>query len=124
MTHRIEHWLHALITDLPGAEIVMKPEWDALILWVAGKQFGRLGTDPSGERILTIKGDPHENEALRAEFTAVVPGYYSNKRHWNSVALDREEVPEDRVREMVLGSYALVVETLTKRQRAALADPQ
>ena len=116
-----ENWLAAAITGLPGAELSSKPDWGAVILGVSGKQFGRFGTDASGRRILTLKGDPLENQALRQEFPEIVPGYYSNKKHWNSVILDELSFSTNRLREMISESYSLVCATLTKAQRAELA---
>lgn len=112
-----ERWLADAIAGLPGSDLSSKPDWGAVILGVGGKQFGRFGTDSSGRRILTLKGEPLENEALRQEFTEIVPGYYSNKRHWNSVLLDELSFSTDRLKEMVAESYSLVFASLTRAQR-------
>lgn len=93
-----------------------------MILGVGGKQFGRYGTDTNGLKILTVKGEPLENEALRQEFPEIVPGYYSNKKHWNSVYLDRMTFPEERLGEMITESYALVFASLTKALRTEILD--
>jgi len=117
-------WLEAVAARMPGAEFGEKAEWEAYILSVGGKQFARLGTDSSGSPVVTVKGDPLENEALRQEFDEVVPGYYSNKRHWISVHLAPGTFPEDRLRELVEASYALVFASLTKRVRDGILAPQ
>lgn len=115
-----ERWLQQIAETLPGAELSIKPEWGAWILSVGGKQFGRYGSDSLGRLILTMKGDPFENVALRQEFSAIVPGYYSNKKHWNSVLLEAATFSENRLREMIEESYGLVFCTLTKKLQSEL----
>ena len=60
---------------------------------------------------------PEEGEFLRRQYADIIPGYYMNKQHWNSVYLDGA-VPDDVLRGMVDQSYALLLASLTKQQRA------
>ena len=32
--------------------------------------------------------DPDEGEFLRSQYEDIIPGYYCNKKHWNSVKPD------------------------------------
>lgn len=112
-------WLAALVATFPGAIAGVKPEWDVFALSVEGKNFGLLGSN-SGEPILTLKGDPLENEALRQEFPEVIPGYHMNKRHWNSIRLERSRLPLDHIAELVEASYDLVFAGLTQRVQREL----
>ena len=116
-----ESWLQQIAEALPGADLSIKPEWGAWILSVGGKQFGQYGNDNLGRPILTVKGDPFENLALRQEFSEIVPGYYSNKKHWNSVLLEAATFSEVRLRELVEESYRLVLSTLTKKLQSELS---
>lgn len=116
-----EAWLAELVAKLPGAELWYNEDWQAHILSVGGKQFARLGTDKAGVPIVTLKGDPLENEALRQEFSFIVPGYYSNKQHWNSVILDQVSFDEDRMAEMLQDGYRIVFQSLTKKLQAELS---
>lgn len=56
---------------------------------------------------VSLKCDPEEAEALRAEFPQITPGYHLNKRHWITVLLDGQ-VPDALVEQLVRGSHALV----------------
>jgi len=40
------------------------------------------------ELSLTLKNTPEKNEELRATYDQVVPGFHTNKKHWNTVYLD------------------------------------
>lgn len=113
-------WLTQVATQFAGAESYYKPEWEAEILAVGGKQFARLGTDNTSRHILTVKGDPLENEALCQEFASVVPGYYSNKRHWISIILSEASFSEPRIQEFIAESYHLVFGSLTKKMQSEL----
>jgi len=112
-----DQWIVEAVEALPGGSVGYKPEWDSWLLLVADKVFGMRSTHAEWGDILTLKGNPAENEALRQEFDAVVPGYYANKQHWNSVLLDRAQVPRERVIEMMAESHRLVVAKLPKAAR-------
>lgn len=115
-----DQWIRAIVDTLPGAQFAYKPDWDTWVLTVAGKMFGMRGSHQELGEIITLKGDPADNQSLRQEFAAVVPGYYANKQHWNSVALDAGEVPKDRLDELVRESYTLVRDKLPKAVREGL----
>jgi predicted DNA-binding protein (MmcQ/YjbR family) len=63
-----------------------------------------LGSEPLK---VSLKCDPEEAEALRAEFPQITPGYHLNKRHWITIVLDGH-VPDALVEQLVRGSHALV----------------
>ena len=73
---------------------------------VAGKIFAitSLGDSPLE---VSLKCDPDIAQALRAQHPAVRPGYHLNKRHWNTVTLDRS-IGDDDIEAMVDDSYDLV----------------
>lgn len=91
---------------------------DALVYKVAGKMFALIaeGSDPLQ---ISLKCDPDEALALRDMYTAVVPGYHLNKKHWNTVTAD-ETLPEAEFWYMIDQSYALVVRGLTHKKKAYL----
>jgi predicted DNA-binding protein (MmcQ/YjbR family) len=91
---------------------------EALVFKVCGKMYAIVGirNDPSQ---VNLKCDPDEAEALRTAYPAIRPGYHMNKRHWNTVTLDGS-VPDELIEEMIDTSYALVVRSLTRPERATL----
>lgn len=91
---------------------------DSLVFKVAGKMFALVAWAETPLRI-TLKCDPDDALAFRELYRAVQPGYYMNKRHWNTIVLDGS-VPRDVFLEMVDASYALVVGGLTKSARREL----
>ena len=116
-----EAWLTETVAAWPGAEAAEKPEWDTFVLTVAGKIFGIFGVG-SGELLLTLKGDPLDNEALRQSHHEVVPGYHVNKKHWISVRLDVTTLSREHLAELIEESYALVFASLTKRLQQEIRE--
>jgi predicted DNA-binding protein (MmcQ/YjbR family) len=82
---------------------------------VGGKMFALTALDGRPLSV-SLKCEPSLAEALRAEYSAVRPGYHLNKRHWITVTLDGS-LPDELVFELVEDSYELVVDGLPKRER-------
>ncbi len=112
--------LKALLSGKPGAveDIPFGPE--ALVFKVGGKMFAILGWTRRPMRI-TLKCAPDQVDLLRELYPAVGPGYYMDKRHWNTVTLDGS-VPDGKLEEMIAMSYDLVVAKLPKAVRAEIGS--
>lgn len=93
---------------------------EALVYKVMGKMFALVAwqADPL---TISLKCEPGQALFLRDLYPAVRPGYHMNKTHWNTVTLDGS-IPEPEVLGMIDDSYDLVVKSLTRAQRAALAE--
>lgn len=109
-------WLESWCLSKKGAEREYKPEWEAVRFLVGGKQFAMLGGDRDKKPILSLKCDPAVSDGLRREYRDIVPGYYLNKQHWNSVYLEGE-VPDELIKSMIDMSYDLVFLSLTGKKR-------
>ncbi len=91
---------------------------DAAVFKVKNKMFAILGHH-FDEDIVNLKCDPNEALMLRDIFDAVIPGYHMNKKHWNTVLLNGT-LPKKEIERMIDNSYALIVKSLKKNERAAL----
>lgn len=121
-------WLDGYLLSKPGAVRDYKAEWSWERYLVGGRMFaatccpGPQYVQHAGREMVILKFDPLLAEALRAEYPEVVPGFYSDKRNWNSVYLDGA-LPEETLRDMCDMSYGLVFSRLTKKaQREVLGD--
>ena len=118
-------WLEDYLLAKPGTEFDHKPAWGWDRYRVREKMFAAICTPGpehgahAGRTMVILKCDPARAELYRGEFADVVPGFYSDKRSWNSVYLDGE-VPEEVLRAMCDESYALVTAKLTKKARREL----
>jgi predicted DNA-binding protein (MmcQ/YjbR family) len=105
--------------DLAGAELCYPFGDEVAVFKVGGKMFAvvSLGRDA---RAATLKCDPEEAAALRGSHDGITAGYHMSKRHWITVDL-AAQLPNGLVRQLVKGSYELVVASLPARLRPAPA---
>ena len=114
-------WLDGFLLSNPGVTKDYKPEWQWHRYMVGGRLFAALCRpgpkyDPmyAGRDLITLKCEPMLAELLRAEYSGILPGFYTDKRNWNSVCLDGS-VPDELLRDMCARSYRLVFSKLTKK---------
>ena len=92
-----------------------------LVFKVAGKIFAL--TDVNSFYSINLKCEPEMAQRLREEYPAVKPGFHMNKKHWNTVAMDRT-VPDQRIFEWINQSYELVYSGLSAKIRREIAKSQ
>jgi len=71
-----------------------------------GKMFAAFRLD-ANPLTVSLKVDPEDSIALRAEFPQITPGYHMNKRHWITIDLSGG-VPDDLVEDLLRGAHDLV----------------
>lgn len=76
----------------------------------------------AGQTLLTLKCEPETALFLRQQHPKILPGFYMDKRSWNSIRLDGD-LPEDLVRALCEQSYRLVFQKLTKKLQKELLQP-
>lgn len=106
--------------SLPQAKVYYREDWNTIYFDILGKQFGLMSIDIDENSLITLKGKPEKNEELRELYDHVIPGYYANKVHWNSIYLANDELSEAEIQEMIKESYELVVAKLPKKVRREL----
>ena len=60
---------------------------ETLVFKVKGKIFALCGI--SNFKSVNLKCDPDRAVELREQFDAVIPGYHMNKKHWNTLHINR-----------------------------------
>ena len=121
-------WLDEYLLAKPGATKDYKVEWGWHRYMVGGKMFAAImhpsdKYDPAyaEKDLINLKCDPLLAELLRGEHPEVMPGFYSDKRTWNSVDLGGD-LPEEQLKLMIDDSYRLVFEKLTKKLQKEIMD--
>ena len=114
-------WIDEYLLTKPGVTKDLQKDWNWLRYQVGGKMFAAVCLDKDDTPYyINLKLEPMEGESYRAQYEDVVPGYYSNKVHWNSIKPDGA-VPDEVLRYMLDKSYSLVLAGLPKkRQREIL----
>lgn len=103
--------------SLKGAEEGLPFDEKTLVFSVKGKMFSLTNIDTF--ELINVKCDPEKALELREQYAAVIPGYYMNKKHWNSIKMDNT-VPDDLIKEWIVNSYDLVVAKLPMKVRKTL----
>jgi len=67
-----------------------------------------------GDIFINLKFPPIIIHAVRDQYKAVLPGYYSDKNHWNTIILGKD-VPLDEIKKMIQLSYDLVAPKVKKK---------
>lgn len=65
---------------------------------------------------ITLKLEPLEGEFLRKQYMDIIPGYYMNKVHWNSIKANGA-VPDALMKELVDKSYNLILAGFSKKKQ-------
>ncbi|MHC1683107.1 MAG: MmcQ/YjbR family DNA-binding protein [Clostridiaceae bacterium] len=107
-------WFDGYCFSKKGTEKDYKIEWEATRYLVGGKMFAIQGEDKNKKPIFTIKCEPSFGEFLRNQYEHIVPGYYMNKLHWNSIYIDGD-VPDEVLKQMIDVSYELILSSLSKK---------
>lgn len=81
--------------------------------------FALQGEDKNKKEIITLKCEPACGQLLRQQYEDIVPGYYMNKQHYNSVYLDGN-VPDEVLKQMIDMSYELVLNLLSKKAKRSI----
>ena len=105
--------------SLKGAEEALPFDNKTLVFSVKGKMF--CATDLEDFELINLKCDPEVAILLREKFADESPGYYMNKKHWNSVKTNGK-IPDKLMEEWIKNSYDLVVAGLPKKLQNELFE--
>lgn len=110
-------WIHAYLLAKPGVTADLKQEWDWVRYQLGGKLFAAVCLDDKDKPVyVTMKLLPARGDLLRQQFEDIIPGYYCNKVHWNSVKADGC-VPDALLKDMLDESYGLILNAFSKKRR-------
>ena len=89
------NWIDELLLAKPGVTKDLQPEWNWIRYQIGGKMFAAICLDDDDKPYyITLKLEPLEGDFWRKQYEDIIPGYYMNKTHWNSVKADGA-VPDD-----------------------------
>lgn len=109
-------WVGGYLSAKPLAVKEYQKDWQAWRWVLHGKMFALIGEDNEKRPLLSLKCEPMLALDYRERYPDIIPGYYLNKAHWNSILLEGA-VPDDTVRELIDTSHELVFASLPKKLR-------
>ena len=84
----------------------------SLVFKVENKMYLLIPLDEP-EPYIAVKCEPEQAEILRERYAAVAPAYHFNKKHWNSIQLNRD-MPDEEIRRWIIHSYQEVIRKLPR----------
>ena len=113
-------WIDAYLMEKAGVTQDLQPEWNWIRYQIGGKMFAAVCLDDQNQPYyITLKLEPLEGEFWRQQYDDIIPGYYMNKTHWNSVKANGS-VPDDILRDLLDQAYQIVLGSLSKKKQKEL----
>ena len=116
-------WIDEYLLKMPGVYKDLQKDWNWIRYRIGEKMFVAICLDDNDKPYyITLKLEPLEGDFWRKQYEDIIPGYYMNKTHWNSVKADGN-VPDDILMDLLEKAYRIVLESLSKkRQKEILGD--
>lgn len=115
-------WIDEYLLDKPGVTKDLQKGWNWIRYQIGGKMFAAICLDDKDEPYyITLKLEPLEGDFLRQKYEDIIPGYYMNKMHWNSIKADGK-VPDDLLRDLLDKSYRLVLSSFSKKKQKEITE--
>ena len=115
-------WIDEYLLDKKGVTKDLQEEWNWIRYHIGEKMFAAICRDDDDIPVyITLKLDPLEGNYLRNQYEDIIPGYYMNKTHWNSVKADGE-VPDEVMKDLLDKAYTIVLESLTKKKQKEILE--
>ncbi len=111
-------WLDDFLMNKPGVTKDVQKDWNWIRYQIGGKMFAAVCLEWGTNKpyYITLKLEPSEGDFLRQQYEDIIPGYYMNKTHWNSVKPDGN-VPDDLLKDMLNKSYFLVWSGFSRKKQ-------
>ncbi|WP_406022359.1 MmcQ/YjbR family DNA-binding protein [Succinivibrio sp.] len=117
-------WIDEFLLSKAGVTKDLQAEWNWIRYMIGGKMFAAVCLDETDTPYyITLKLDPLEGDMLRQEYEDIIPGYYMNKSHWNSVKANGS-IKDELLKELLDKSYNLVFEKLTKKLQKQILNEE
>lgn len=115
-------WMDEYLLGKKGVTKDLQESWNWIRYHVGGKMFAAICLDEEDKPYyINLKLEPLEGEFFRQQYEDVIPGYYSNKLHWNSINPDGA-VPDELLKDMLDKSYALVLGGFSKKRQREILE--
>ena len=115
-------WIDEHLLNKPGVTKDLQPEWNWIRYQIGGKMFAAICRDDDNKPVyITLKLETLEGEFWRKQYEDIIPGYYMNKVHWNSVKADGS-VPDDVLKDLLNKAYGIVLGSFSKKKQKEILD--
>ena len=115
-------WIDEYLLNKVGVTKDIQQDWNWIRYHIGGKMFAAVCLDDNDEPYyITLKLEPAEGDFWRQQYEDIIPEYYMNKMHWNSIKADGE-VPDDLLKDLLDKSYQLVLGGFSKKKQREILN--
>ena len=115
-------WIDEYLLGKAGVAKDLQKDWNWIRYQIGGKMFAAVCLDENNKPYyITLKLEPQEGDFLRKQYDDIIPGYYMNKTHWNSINPDGE-VPDELLKDLLDKSYLLVLGSFSKKKQREILE--
>ncbi len=116
------NWMDEFLLNKKAVTKDLQKEWNWIRYKIGDKMFAAicLGEDDKPYYI-NLKVEPEEGAFLREQYEDIIPGYYSNKKHWISVNPDGN-VPDDLLKDLLDKAYELVLAGFSRKKQKEILE--
>ena len=115
-------WLEEFLLAKKGVNKDFKVEWNWDRYWIEDKMFAAVCYDDEHvAQLITLKLEPLEGDFLRQNHKDIIPGYYMNKTHWNSIKVEGN-ISDDMLKDLLDKSYNLVLKSFSKKKQKEILE--
>lgn len=116
-------WIDEYLLSKNGVTKDFQEDWNWIRYQIGGKMFAAICMSSENNKpyYITLKLEPAEGDFLRSQYEDIIPGYYMNKLHWNSIKPDGE-VPDDLLKDLLDKSYRLVLGGFSKKKQKEILE--
>lgn len=113
-------WIDEFLLQKKSVTKDLQKDWNWIRYQIGGKMFAAICLDQEDKPYyITLKLEPAEGDFLRSQYEDIIPGYYMNKMHWNSVKAEGN-VPDELLKDLLDKSYELVLHGFSKKKQEEL----
>ena len=115
-------WIDEYLMKKPGVTRDLQKDWNWTRYQLDGKMFAAVCRDDNDlPYYITLKLTPLEGDFWRSQYEDIIPGYYMNKMHWNSVKADGN-VPDAILQDLLDKAYRIVLGNLSKKRQKEILE--
>lgn len=108
-------WIDDYLIKKAGVTKDLQEDWNWIRYQIGGKMY------KDEPYYITLKLEPLEGDFWRKQYEDIIPGYYMNKEHWNSVKADGN-VPDDILMDLLDKAYQIVLGNLSKKKQKEILE--
>lgn len=111
------NWIDDFLLNKAGVTKDLQKEWNWIRYQIGKKMFAAICLDDNDNPYyITLKLEPAEGDFLRKQYDDIIPGYYMNKVHWNSIKADGD-ISDEFLKDLLDKSYELVLKGFSKKKQ-------